>query len=207
MKRGFTLVEFLIVIGILSLSIGSILLILTTVIKGANQTNIIGEVKQNGQNVVDTLSGQIRNATDVYALNGDVVLGNQVKGPDEAESGIWVWTLTGEKLTIICVDAETPTPINNGKIMVATAPAITTRAEIDYSKFKPISNTDTVSGVDIVCGSTLPTLKAFEVSASTASSKVVFVNFVAKQAIGAPSRVDYNASAQFKTSISIRKYQ
>ena len=49
LKSGYTLIEFLIVIGILSVSIGSILLLLTSVIKGSNQANIIAEVKQNGE--------------------------------------------------------------------------------------------------------------------------------------------------------------
>lgn len=198
MKRGFTLVEFLIVIGILSLSVGSILLILTTVVKGANQTNIIGEVKQNGQNVLDTLSGQIRNATDVYTYN-QTVFGTVLPRIDGIEDYIWVWTSTGEKLTIICVDADAT---NNGRIMVYTSPASATTIPSSLSGFVPISNVDTKSGVNVDCSAS----KTFNLNTS-ANNKVVLIDFTVKQGIAAPSRVDFNASAQFKTAISLRTYQ
>src|SRR3989344_5912333 len=70
-RKGFTLLEFLVVIGLLSITIGSILLFLTSVLKGTNQANITSEVKQNGQVVLDTLESQIRNATDAVCLNAD----------------------------------------------------------------------------------------------------------------------------------------
>src|SRR3989344_4232759 len=67
-KNGFTLLEFLVVIGLLSLTIGSILLFLTSVLKGTNQANVTSEVKQNGQVVLDALESQIRKATDAVCL-------------------------------------------------------------------------------------------------------------------------------------------
>lgn len=202
MKKGFTLVEFLIVIGILSLSVGSIMLILTTVIKGANQTNVTAEVKQNGQNVLDTVSGQIRNASDVYSLNGYTVLfGNVLNKPSGSRSAIWVFTETGEKLTIACVDSVGTT--SNGLISVYTGLATDTAPPASVtSSFKPISNTDVLSGVDIDCADT-----TFALSAPTANVKVVLVDFTVNQAVQAPSRVDFKANAQFKTAISLRLYQ
>src|SRR3990167_9169606 len=68
LSGGFTLLEFLVVIGLLSITIGSILLFLTSVLKGTNQANITSEVKQNGQVVLDTLESQIRNATDADCM-------------------------------------------------------------------------------------------------------------------------------------------
>jgi len=204
MKRGFTLVEFLIVIGILSLSIGSILLILTTVVKGVNQTNISAEVKQNGQNVLDTLSGLIRNSTDVYQLNGQPIFGQGVDKPIWSESAIWVWTSTGEKLTIACVENIGVT--DNGKIVVHSAAASSTVPGGLLADFKPLSNTDIKSGVDIDCGTSAED-DGFVVSNLQSSAKTVLIDFTAKQGVGAPSRVDFNASAQFKTAISLRLRQ
>src|SRR3990170_7948701 len=68
LSKGFTLLEFLVVIGLLSITIGSILLFLTSVLKGTNQANITSEVKQNGQVILDTLESQIRNASDAVCM-------------------------------------------------------------------------------------------------------------------------------------------
>lgn len=65
MKKGYTLIEFLVVLGILAVAIGSSLVFLTTVLRGTGEANISAEVKQNGQAVLDTLDSQIRNATNV----------------------------------------------------------------------------------------------------------------------------------------------
>lgn len=205
MKQGFTLVEFLVVIGILGLSVGSILLILTTVVKGVNQTNVQNEVKQNGQNVLDTLSTQIRNAVEVHQLPANL-LGQPQALPSSGvsgtttSSGIWLWAASGEKLTIVCVESSVNTA--NGSIKIHTAPSssIDTPNTID-STFATINNTDLVSGVDIDCNA-----NSFKVVGGS-NAKVVAIDFTANQGVQAPSRVDFKASVQFKTAIALRQYQ
>lgn len=191
-KCGYTLIEFLVVIGILSLSVGSILLILTSVIKGSNQTNITAEVKQNGQNVLDSLQSQVRGASDVVGLIPFDLT------PLGAISGIWVTTSTGEKLTIICVDSSVS---NNGWIGIVKDPVNTAAPHAIIGEFQSITNRDAVSGVDIDC-----TTDSFKVGSPTTSVKVVIIDFMANQGVSAPSRVDFKTNAQFKTVMSLRLY-
>src|SRR3989338_2133305 len=70
-KRAFTLIEFLVVLGILALVVGSITLFLTSVLKGTNQANVLSEVKQNGQATLDSLERQIRGAVDAEAVDSN----------------------------------------------------------------------------------------------------------------------------------------
>lgn len=201
MSKGFTLVEFLIVIGILALSVGSIMLILTTVVKGVNQTNIQAEVKANGQTTLDTLTSQIRNATDVYQLPATLFGANQPV-PSGAQSGIWLFGSAGEKITLVCVENNGTT--SNGYIGIQVDPASSITVPAGLTNFKALSNTDPVSGVDVDCD--VGTGAAVRVVQSGANAKVVQIRFTANQGVQAPSRVDFKANARFETSITLRLY-
>src|SRR3990167_10128021 len=65
---GFTLIEFLVVLGILAITVSATLLFLTSVLRGSNKANIIAEVKQNGQVVLESLERQIRNGVDAQLI-------------------------------------------------------------------------------------------------------------------------------------------
>ncbi len=200
-KNGYTLIEFLIVIGILALSVGSILLLLTTTIKGANKSNINAEVKQNGQAVLDSLVGQIRSASDVSQL-----VGGQYFPTQGGQSGIFLTLSTGEKLTIVCFNADAT---HNGYIGAVKDPATATGPHLNYSDFanNALTNTDIKSGVDIVCTNSLSPPPSFVVSQSSSLGKTVAINFKAQQGIAAPSRVDFLANASFETAVVLRIYQ
>lgn len=191
-KFGYTLIEFLVVIGILALSVGSILLFLTTTIKGSNQATISAEVKQNGQNVLDLLQEQIRNGIDVKALAGGELLGGQ--------SGIFLTLSSGEKLTIICFNSDAT---HNGYMGGVKDPASTIVPHSTLSDFtnNPLTNTDTKSGIDVIC-----TSNSFQVPTSS-QIKTVAINFSAQQGILAPSRVDFKANASFQTTVVLRQYR
>jgi len=64
-KKGFTLVEMLVVIAVLSIIGILILTIFTRTLKGTNKSQILGAIKQNGQSVLETLTSSIRNADNV----------------------------------------------------------------------------------------------------------------------------------------------
>src|SRR3989344_764838 len=68
-RRGFTLVELLVVLGILSATVGSTLLFLTSTLKGSNQASIVAEVKQNGQVTLDLLEREVRGANNAALVN------------------------------------------------------------------------------------------------------------------------------------------
>lgn len=194
---GYTLIEFLVVIGILAISIGSILMLLTSVIKSSNQTGITAEVKQNGQVVLDDLESQIRFAKDVNALVFGQLLG--------ANSGLILTLPDGNYVSIICFNAVGTT--SNGWIGIAktlspTPPSVS-------SGYQSLTNNrSTLSGIDINCDidPSATVAQAFQVNSGTSSVKIVTVNFIVNQGVTAPSRADFLANAQFKTTISLRKY-
>lgn len=64
-KNGFTLVEMLVVISILSVAGVMILTIFTRTLRGGNKSQIIGAIKQNGQSVLETMDKTVRNSDDV----------------------------------------------------------------------------------------------------------------------------------------------
>ena len=65
MKKGFTLVEMLVVISILSIFGILILTIFTRSLRSSNKSQIIGVIKQNGQAVLENMDKIIRNADNV----------------------------------------------------------------------------------------------------------------------------------------------
>src|SRR3990167_9997632 len=131
LSKGFTLLEFLVVIGLLSITIGSILLFLTSVLKGTNQANITSEVKQNGQVVLDTLESQIRNATDAEC--------RLVSGSDCFD--VKLIRVNADPLRIRCVDPVDRT--ENGRIEIASS------LLDDPVNFTSITNMDIKSGVSV----------------------------------------------------------
>ena len=192
-KNGYTLIEFLVVIGILVFAVGSSLLFLTSILRGSNQSNISAEVKQNGQAVLDTLDSQMRNGTDAKLLTGADNPG--IPGGSSPNNAIRVTLADGTFLYIACFNTVGTT--SNGWIGTSTTGA---------SPYTSITNTDIVSGVHINCNP--PNAgKTFSVGpSSTLSPAVVSVSFVVNQAAAAPSRQDYKANVTFQTTISLRKY-
>lgn len=186
---AYTLVELVVVIGLLVLTVGSILAFLTSSLKGSNQVNVISEVKQNGQAVLDSLDRQIRNATD--ATQSTIA-----QLPAGASSGVSLTIAGANSLYIACF---TPTASANGWIGVASSASGLTPTLSDY---KPVTNQDTVLGVDIQSCS----LSVLPVSSGEDSPPVVSVSFLVNQGIAAPTRSDFLANAQFQTTISLRKY-
>lgn len=65
MKKGFTLVEMLVVIAILGIAGVLVLSIFTQALRGNNKTQVLSSIKKNGQSVLDTVDKTIRDADDV----------------------------------------------------------------------------------------------------------------------------------------------
>jgi prepilin-type N-terminal cleavage/methylation domain-containing protein len=194
-RFGFTLIEFLVVLGVLAVAVGSALLFLTSILRGTNQANVTAEVKQNGQAVLDSLDAQIRNAKDVQCIDSG---GAVVDCSSASASSKYIGLLmpSGNPLHIKCFSDSTPKTVN-GWIGTAVATTVPTDAS-----FTPVTGQDLVSGVDINnCN--------FVVSPSTAGTlnpAVVSLSFVVNQGINAPSRQDFQANVQFQTTISLRQY-
>lgn len=65
---GFTLVEMLVVMAVLSIVGTLILTIFTRTLKGSNKAQIIGVIKQNGQSILETMDKTIRNADHLICI-------------------------------------------------------------------------------------------------------------------------------------------
>ena len=196
-QQGFTLIEFLVVLGVLGIAIGSALLVLTSVLRGTNQANITIEVKQNGQAVLDTLESQIRNAKDAVALPSGAVAG--------APSAIQLTLADGTYLFLVCFDTVGTSA--NG--FVGSVGPVSSSSVPSPGSFIPLTNRDTTSGVDVGCVSPCPTNCTFSVipaSGGTAKPAIVKINFSASQGVAAPSRQDFKANVRFETTISLRRY-
>ena len=188
-RSGFTLIEFLVVVGLLAITVGSTLLFLTSILRGTNQTNISSEVKQNGQAVLDSLERQIRGAKSAIALS-------PLPG-GSAVSGVVLANTDSTNLYITCFGQ---TASENGWIGSATqAVGAGVPSVNDY---KTVTNKDPVSGINIICAA-----NSFSITpATTLSADVVKINFTADKPIKSPSRSDFNAKSDFQTTISLRKY-
>src|SRR3989344_1776418 len=166
LSKGFTLLEFLVVIGLLSITIGSILLFLTSVLKGTNHANITSEVKQNGQVFLDTLESQIRNASDAEC--------RLVSGSDCLD--VKLFRVNTDPLRIRCVSPVGQT--ENGRIEIASS------ALADPDNFTSITNTDIKSGVSVTNCKFNVVLSSGGVSAPP----IVAASFTVNQGVDAPSR-------------------
>lgn len=69
--NGFTLVEMLVVISILSVVGVLILTIFTNTLWGSNKSQIIGVIKQNGQSILEQIDKTVRNADKVICISND----------------------------------------------------------------------------------------------------------------------------------------
>lgn len=186
-KTGYTLIEFLVVVGILALVVGSTTLFLTSVLRGTNKSNVTGEVKQNGQVVLDSLERQIRGASDVVWMSSSYII--LVRNDDLP-------------LHIQCFGQTSGSSPKNGRIGIVKAAVDQVSSMASYVS---ISNDDVISGVNIVnCQfNYIPA----DLSSGAGAPGLVSVEFEATQAINAPSRVEFQANAKFATTISLRTYK
>lgn len=182
-SAGFTLIEFLVVLGLLSLTVGATLLFLTSVLKGSNQANVVSETKQNGQFVLDSLERQIRNATG--AANG------------ANTKHLVLNRLNALPLQIKCFDEVSGT--SNGYIGTVED-SNTGVPGVSDGSYSPITNIDPISGVSIQDCSMMVQPE----SSGGVSPPIVTISFKVQQGVKAPSRQDFMANLDFQTRISLR---
>lgn len=64
-QRGFTIIEILVVLAVISIVGVIITEIFFNTLKGSNKSNLVTKIKQNGQVALDTMDKTIRNADNV----------------------------------------------------------------------------------------------------------------------------------------------
>lgn len=196
-KTGFTLVELLVVIGIMAVvgGVGSDLFV--SILKGANKANVINEVKQNGNHALDVMERNIRNAKEANLGGSGAFLQDDVL------------VLKDINDTYVQFHFIMPTPaITNGKITIATGDTLLANSMLDPASEKNMTNTDPVGGISILSG----TFEIVYPTPPASNPSYVRINFRAAQGEGAPSRRDYtlgpigSPGLQFQTTVSLRTY-
>ncbi|MFH0863898.1 MAG: type II secretion system protein [Candidatus Gottesmanbacteria bacterium] len=145
MKKGFSLIEMLVAIGLMA-SVGSIaMIILFTSIKGANKGDVMRDVKQNGEYAISMMENMIRSAksatcngadqltilnTDKYTTTFSLV-GNKIASEGATTTGNY---LTNDKvvvsgLTFNCTKPQGAPPFVKMNFTVTQANLTTTLAE------------------------------------------------------------------------------
>ena len=199
-SSGFTLIEVLVVLGIMVAAVGVTLLFLTNVLKGTNQANVGAEVKQNGQAVLDSLEKQIRGASDIECKDsgGTTVLCDNV---DADTKYMKVLRVGQDPLHIRCFSSTSTT---NGWI----GTVVTSNDYPALGAYTSTTNNDTVSGVDVRCSpSDPPDNLGFKIiPTGSGLPPIVSISFVVNQGVSASSRADFLANVKFETTISLRKY-
>ena len=181
-KKGFTLLELLVVTAILAVLIGISTTVFISILRSQNKTNVINEVRQNATLAIDLFERDVRSASDIIP-DGGSFLTNKITLV-EVENGTAVdWE---------CVNAVVG--IDNGYI----------QRTVDGSGVdQVITNTDTKTGVSVDCGGDGAT-KAFVVSDS--ATPIVTMRFDALQGEKAPGRADYRVKLPFETTVGVRDF-
>lgn len=187
-RDGFTLIEFLVVLGILVVVVGASLLFLASILRGSNQATIIAEVKQNGQVVFDILDSQIRNSLNATQATEFPVVEGRI-----AADHLILKRSTGLLLHLACWPSL---PDKNGWIGTSED------SSNNPTNYASLTERDAITGVDVSeCD-----LRVLPPSVGALGPPIVSVSFTVNQGVKAPSREDFKADARFQTTISLRSY-
>lgn len=183
-KSGFTLVELLVVLGLLSATVASTLIFLTSTLKGSNQAAITGELKQNGQVILDQLERQIRGSSSAQLMET-----NHLK-LTTAGNGVF---------HVKCFPTVTSGTVKNGYIGTSTDTA-DTPVESLYTSLT--NKDDLISGINVeTCD-----LSVIPSSSGGLGPAVVSISFNLKNGINAETlRPDLKGNAAFQATISLRQ--
>jgi len=188
-KFAFTMVELLVVLGVLTMAVGAIAIFLTSVLRGTQKANAINEVKQNSQIIVESLERQIRGSVDATNIGTGYetvkLVGN-----------------TEESTYIKCLDGETG--IKNSRIGIAIISDSLVNPEIgpDDNLYVSITNDTLMEGVEVEnC-----LLTVFSAVGTVDGTFVPAIVSLEMDVLKRAERVEYSAKTRVQTTISLRRY-
>lgn len=179
MKRGFTLIEVLVVLGILSILSVLFVEIFFRSLKGNNKAQLLGIVKQNGQVALETMDKIIRNSDKVICP------------PPNTPSDTLV---TQKDKSYIRFRFNSPTPSANGFISQDSGSDCVSA----LSGYISITNTDINNGVSVILGT-------FSRDTQPTEADLVAIDFSVGPAINIPKTLtDTLKPINFTTSVQLR---
>lgn len=128
-KKGFTLIEMLVMVAIM-VTVGSLAaIIFFTTLKGASKSDVIREVKQNGEYALSVMERMIRNAKSIEAVGNCLVKGGcssgigtclKIKNPDN-QTTTFMMEPVGSLLKIA---ANSGNYLTNDKVKLVSPPGL-----------------------------------------------------------------------------------
>lgn len=187
MKKGFTLVELLVSVAVLSILGVIFLVVFSNSLRGGNKAQIVLAIKQNGQSVLETMDKTIRGSDDVVCvdLSGTTI----VIGKD------------GVYTRYQFID---PTPTDNGKIQQDNPDPEISEISCETSLIEPIALTDTntETGVSVFVR---VRESFFTRNKSSGFKDVITIKFDIAQGVGVtPGTSSVIDPIHFETSIQLR---
>jgi prepilin-type N-terminal cleavage/methylation domain-containing protein len=203
-KSGFSLVEMLVVISIVSI-LGIILMqIFLDSLRGGGRAQLLTLMKRNGQSVLDVMDKTIRNANSVICP--------QILSGDSASADFIIIQTKDDPVQFIRYDFSKTSSSTNGKITVSAAPAATSEDLNNPTNYcaalatSPLSMTDDdiKSGVSV----SIPTGKKLftrRVDITKIAPDIITINFNVGPALNAPLALSGNVDeVPFQTIIQLR---
>lgn len=205
MKRdGFTLIEILVVVGVLSIAATFVSNILVSTFQSYNKADVVNFLEQNGNYALSLMEQRLRNARKVVG-------GVEVGVGETCFKEVDLTTHGGGKEAFAFLSSEG----GNGFIGYdqagfnpGEADAITDFVGEDAADVK--FNADQCRGgvcecEDDECGDGCSWFKIAEAPGGQGTA-VVTIQLHLRQSVDAPSREDYQAQTTLKTSVVVRAY-
>lgn len=176
MKKGFTLIEILVVIFIMGIMATVVSDVLLSVFRSSNKTNILNEVNQNADFILNSLESTIRNGKNAFMNGNNLVIIDQYNQRNE-------FTITTDSINYSG---------NNYSVGVI-------KKALAGGTFFAITNNNPATGVSVVIANTSFTV-------STSNPPLICVTLRLIQGPASTGRIDYQADRTFPKCFELRKY-
>lgn len=195
--KGFTLVEVLVVIALLSTVGLTLTVIFTRTLRGGTKSQLLSEIKQNSQSVLDSASNVIRNSDDVVCPTGGLSANTIVTVKDGTYTRYRLIRPNGTQANGYFVQDN---PVSS------TGPSgynstMCNDNDVLQANFLTLTDQNVVTGVSVDTVGT----GVFTVNTPGGSRPVIIIRFVAGPAVSAPGTLSTDIMPQnFETTVQIR---